>query len=447
MADCVRTTLQPDWVDYSADYMKDSGQAESESFYDLPDDMFGSDHSTEEAFPFSGTASGEFSSECTTPTPHDQTSMMPHGDGDTDSMIDADVKSEIFCRDDGHIFASAIAAVAALKESAAIGCMVEHSAPLLGKSSDGAMLVDAAVSMINNPYAKPRMTFRSGGPSPRVTRPAAAAHASSSGGGGGGGGGHAAPASSPAHQVQQAASSFTAAAARPRSKAAPRPPVVGKQHKLCYYDLCPSPMQSNKWRTVTQGTAAGGQVWDALVGKMLCDSCYSTFRKHGTLVRSVRTPDGWARLDGDGTVYRPNQPKNVRKRGAAASAADASKRKKATSTSSAQEHNSKQHKTGDAVEVEWDAGAKSQTSKASAAGMLHAKADDAALSLRDDARSFSAYSDDGGIAAVAVTSSSSYMQQQQSHAVSASGGDAMGSGVPHWYQTSAAYLADNIAAC
>jgi hypothetical protein len=31
------------------------------------------------------------------------------------------------------------------------------------------------------------------------------------------------------------------------------------------------------------------------VGQTLCDSCYSTYRKHGTFVRSVRTNDGWLR--------------------------------------------------------------------------------------------------------------------------------------------------------
>lgn len=111
----------------------------------------------------------------------------------------------------------------------------------------------------------------------------------------------------------------TCAASRPRSKAAARPTVPSKLAKVCFYDLCPSPLQSNKWRTVTEGTTAGGQAWNGLIGKMLCDSCYSTFRKHGTLVRSVRTADGWARLDNDGTVHRPNQTKNNRKRPAAAS--------------------------------------------------------------------------------------------------------------------------------
>ena len=61
-------------------------------------------------------------------------------------------------------------------------------------------------------------------------------------------------------------------------------------------------MHSKKWRVVTEGTSAGGRDWDALVGKTLCDSCYSTFRKHGTFVRSIRTNDGWSRSVQAGTI-------------------------------------------------------------------------------------------------------------------------------------------------
>ena len=48
---------------------------------------------------------------------------------------------------------------------------------------------------------------------------------------------------------------------------------------------------------VTPDTTAGGRDWTSLMGKTLCDSCYSTFRKHGTFIRSVRTPEGWTRFD------------------------------------------------------------------------------------------------------------------------------------------------------
>jgi hypothetical protein len=72
--------------------------------------------------------------------------------------------------------------------------------------------------------------------------------------------------------------------------------ACSKAQKICCYQFCPSPMHSKKWRTVTHGTSAGGRDWDSLVGQLLCDSCYSTYRKHGTFMRSVRTNEGWLRM-------------------------------------------------------------------------------------------------------------------------------------------------------
>jgi hypothetical protein len=77
------------------------------------------------------------------------------------------------------------------------------------------------------------------------------------------------------------------------------------------------------------------QDWGPLIGQTLCDSCYSTFRKHGTLVRSVRTAEGgWARSSssdahalagGAGSAPRASRPfgANAAKRRAAAAAAAA----------------------------------------------------------------------------------------------------------------------------
>ena len=79
-----------------------------------------------------------------------------------------------------------------------------------------------------------------------------------------------------------------------------------KGQKVCCYQLCPSPLHSKKWRIVTRGTSAGGRDWEPLVGQTLCDSCYSTYRKHGTFVRSVRTNEGWFRVDSSGS-----QPTNI----------------------------------------------------------------------------------------------------------------------------------------
>ena len=57
---------------------------------------------------------------------------------------------------------------------------------------------------------------------------------------------------------------------------------ISKQPRMCAYEHCPSPMHSNKWRVVTPQTSAGGRDWLPLLGMTLCDSCYSTYRKHAT---------------------------------------------------------------------------------------------------------------------------------------------------------------------
>jgi len=79
-----------------------------------------------------------------------------------------------------------------------------------------------------------------------------------------------------------------------------------KGQKMCCFTQCPSPMHSKKWRVVTKGTRAGARDWAPLLGQTLCDSCYSTFRKHGTFTRSVRTNKGWSRVDSSGS-----QPSNT----------------------------------------------------------------------------------------------------------------------------------------
>ena len=78
-----------------------------------------------------------------------------------------------------------------------------------------------------------------------------------------------------------------------------------KGQKMCCYAQCPSQLHSKKWRVVTAGTTAGSQNWATLVGQTLCDSCYSTFRKHGTFIRSVRTHEGWVRVDSLGWQLQP----------------------------------------------------------------------------------------------------------------------------------------------
>jgi len=92
------------------------------------------------------------------------------------------------------------------------------------------------------------------------------------------------------------------------------------QRHLCCYTHCPAPMHSKKWRIVTKDTNAGARNWMRLVGLTLCDSCYSTFRKHGTFIRSVRTSEGWSRVKlsrshtsaSNKTTKSPQAPKRKR---------------------------------------------------------------------------------------------------------------------------------------
>lgn len=62
-----------------------------------------------------------------------------------------------------------------------------------------------------------------------------------------------------------------------------------KSQRVCWYELCPSRLNSKKWRIVTRSTRAGGRDWGPIVGQTLCDSCYSTYHQYGSFVRSVRT--------------------------------------------------------------------------------------------------------------------------------------------------------------
>jgi len=83
-----------------------------------------------------------------------------------------------------------------------------------------------------------------------------------------------------------------------------------KPQKICSYQNCPAPLQTKKWRKVTPDTTAGGRNWALLVSQTLCDSCYSTYRKHGTFARSQRCANGggWSRVpvEVDGSSAKPD---------------------------------------------------------------------------------------------------------------------------------------------
>ena len=97
-----------------------------------------------------------------------------------------------------------------------------------------------------------------------------------------------------------------------KARKAPTKNTSYKTQKTCMYEHCPSPMHSSKWRVVTATTVAGGRDWQSLCGMTLCDSCYSTFRKHGTFIRSVRTSEGWARFDHSAQTHILNKPSKKR---------------------------------------------------------------------------------------------------------------------------------------
>jgi len=124
-----------------------------------------------------------------------------------------------------------------------------------------------------------------------------------------------------------------------------------KGQRMCCYAHCPSPLHSKKWRVVTAGTSAGNRDWAPLVGQTLCDSCYSTFRKHGTFIRSVRTNEGWFRLDSSGSqgsqlssMCAGDKPKK---------SPQAAKRQRcAESNDSAHKHQDRKHVSGEDGPIE-----------------------------------------------------------------------------------------------
>mmetsp|Transcript_50534 Transcript_50534/g.121106 ORF Transcript_50534/g.121106 Transcript_50534/m.121106 type:complete len:272 (-) Transcript_50534:9-824(-) len=56
--------------------------------------------------------------------------------------------------------------------------------------------------------------------------------------------------------------------------------------RRCTYDLCESPTDSRHFHRIDKYTKAGGQDWSVLVGRVLCETCYSRYRRNGSLVRS-----------------------------------------------------------------------------------------------------------------------------------------------------------------
>ena len=53
--------------------------------------------------------------------------------------------------------------------------------------------------------------------------------------------------------------------------------------KSCSYEACMRPKHSRRFVQVDAKTTAGGRDWGALVGKVLCDACYTRFKDTGSL--------------------------------------------------------------------------------------------------------------------------------------------------------------------
>jgi len=58
--------------------------------------------------------------------------------------------------------------------------------------------------------------------------------------------------------------------------------------KQCTYEHCDNPTKSHSFYQIDFGTAAGGQDWSELAGRVLCKACYLRFSKRGTLQRGSR---------------------------------------------------------------------------------------------------------------------------------------------------------------
>jgi len=54
-------------------------------------------------------------------------------------------------------------------------------------------------------------------------------------------------------------------------------------------DYCNDTRSNIKIRKITKYTNAGKKNWTSLIGKQLCDSCYTCYRKNGNFIRKYNT--------------------------------------------------------------------------------------------------------------------------------------------------------------
>jgi hypothetical protein len=88
-----------------------------------------------------------------------------------------------------------------------------------------------------------------------------------------------------------------------RKRNTPLPPGS----KSCSYEACMRPKHSRRFVQVGAKTTAGGKDWGALVGKVLCDACYTRFKDTGSLGRLRPQYLGREPKGGEGVLRRGKQ--------------------------------------------------------------------------------------------------------------------------------------------
>jgi hypothetical protein len=61
--------------------------------------------------------------------------------------------------------------------------------------------------------------------------------------------------------------------------------IVNDEDKKCFYDKCQNPTANQRFHKIDRNCHAGNQDWKNLVGRILCKTCYTHFRKTGSLER------------------------------------------------------------------------------------------------------------------------------------------------------------------
>jgi hypothetical protein len=61
--------------------------------------------------------------------------------------------------------------------------------------------------------------------------------------------------------------------------------ITNEDERKCSYEKCQNPMANQRFHKIERHCRAGSQDWTGLIGKILCKTCYTHFRKTGSLER------------------------------------------------------------------------------------------------------------------------------------------------------------------